>query len=150
MVQYSQNQTNRGLEGLGRDVGAVDNEEYTCFYCEPVNAFAHTIINDKEYFHFPYLERCIENELKKVPAVANGWLQQIMNILKKYEQKYGNEMLLTIPKIVFYIHKMPFLEIVNVHNSLRPKKHKIQYKIYYFPMPRSTNKPRHVNLLSKN
>jgi hypothetical protein len=120
--------------------------EDTKEYNKPINEFAHTIINDVEYFHIPYLEKCIETKLKKVPAVANVWLKKIMFVLKKYEELYGNEMLITIPNLCFYIRNLPFLEIVNTNNTHLVKNHNIGRKIFYFPVPRSSIQPRIVNV----
>jgi hypothetical protein len=126
--------------------------EDTKEYNKPINEFAHTIINDVEYFHIPYLEKCIETKLKKVPAVANVWLKKIMFVLKKYEELYGNEMLITIPNICFYIRNLPFLEIINTNtntnNTHLVKNHNIGRKIFYFPVPRSSIQPRIVNVLT--
>ena len=120
--------------------------EDTTLYSEPVNAFTYSITNDKEYFYAPYLEKCIEQTLEQ--EVANVWCKKIINVLQTYEEMYSNEMLVTIPKLCFYIRNMPFLEIINTKHSHQHKFHNIKNMIYYFPVPRSSHKPRYIKVIS--
>ena len=97
------------------------------------------------------LETCITHELMSEDhngLVANVWLPQIINVLQKYEEMYDNQILITIPKLSFYIRNLPFLEIINP--TTLHKKHNTLQKNYYFPVPGTSSKPKHVNVLQVN
>jgi hypothetical protein len=119
--------------------------ENTRMYSKPTIQFEHSITNIMNYFSVSYLEKCIKCKLE--PTVATVWLQPIIDVLYKYEELYGNKMVITIPRLLFYIHNMPFLEIVNTNHFSYKKLHNIRYKIYYFPIPRSLQQPRHVDVV---
>jgi hypothetical protein len=82
-------------------------------------------------YDVPLLQKEIYKALGTEPSLRDIWVPRITKVLQNYIINYDMEELTDVYRFQFYVHHMPFLEIVNTRN--KDTSGQPPYR-YYFPI----------------